>query len=181
MNYWDIAHYTAFLSCCSFLIQVVLSDLWQEGHPINISSSSRSGQRTSYTELDSLFRVLPCLQDIRIQCGIYIHLPTIEKLADGCLLPCLPTLEVAAVDLLPFFAMLWMRNILDGTSMIGSQQRSQIKALHVYMPCHDLTTRQAIIDKGRELERFHSIQLRLDFSALCMCRYCFGNWWENCS
>lgn len=163
-HYWDLHHYGKCFSRCTSgsFVQLTFADIRRHSnHYTHQSPSLDLSHPTSYSELELMLQQLPALQELRLRCAVSIHLPTLEKLGNGSLLPCLHTLELTVLDYYHVFQMIQMRNNLDGSSDLGRTLRSSIEELHITIP-HDLQAHQEIVQEGKDLQR------RLRHKLLCI-------------
>ncbi|CAA7269839.1 unnamed protein product [Cyclocybe aegerita] len=73
-------------------------------------------RRSSYTELEAILEVVPRLEELRLAPDIVMHLPTLEKVASGGLVPQLRVLELFSTSSEQVVSMVQQRAFGIGTS-----------------------------------------------------------------
>ncbi|KAF8200091.1 hypothetical protein BJ912DRAFT_1139315 [Pholiota molesta] len=104
---WDLALYTKLLRASTKTLRILrLTDYPAPGtEPAQgiVAADSelvirRRHRETTYRSLERLFQLTPNLEQLNLPLGVYIHAPTLEKMASCALLPQLYSLELGAVN-----------------------------------------------------------------------------------
>jgi hypothetical protein len=104
---WDLALYTKLLRASTQTLRILrLTDYpassTEPAQCIVAADSElvirRRHRETTYRSLEKLFEATPNLEQLNLPLGVYIHAPTLEKMASCALLPQLYSLELGAVN-----------------------------------------------------------------------------------